>query len=262
VELGFEAMAQPLLHYCSNIAQHSMSSNAPSSMFPRTRWTLVARLRENDAPGAVQAWDELCRAYRRPVLDYLRRHHPTQDEAEDLAQEFFCVLVQKELLRDVSSGKGRLRAWLLLLLKRFMLNAQAHAQAQKRGGHLEKVSLDRQPEVGGGAASNPEWEVIFDRQWAFALIERVFARLREEHGRPAQLRTFDALRPLLLHLPQGGLAKAAAELAMTEGAAKVALHRLRQRFGGVLREEVAATVGSDTDVEDELRHLLRVISVG
>lgn len=239
-----------------------MSSKAPSSIFPRTRWTLVARLHHSDSPGAGQAWDELCRAYRKPVLDYLRRHHPSHDEAEDLAQEFFCKLVQKELLRDVSAGKGRLRAWLLMLLKRFMLNAQAHAQAQKRGGHVQKLSLDAEggADVGGGAPG--DWEVVFDRQWAFALIERVFARLREEHCRPAQQRTFEALRPLLLHLPSGALTKAADELNMSEGAVKVALHRLRQRFGIVLREEVAATVGSDSDVEDELRHLLRVISGG
>ena len=239
-----------------------MKPEAPSSIFPRTRWTLVARLRRTDAPGAVQAWDELCRAYRRPVLDYLRRHHPSHDETEDLAQEFFCKLVHKELLRDVSAGKGRLRAWMLLLLKRFMLNAQAYAQAQKRGGKLEKVSWEAQPGVEAETGSMPEWEVIFDRQWAFALIERVFARLREEHSRPAQQRTLEVLRPLLLHLPPGGLSAAAEKLSMNEGTVKVALHRLRQRFGTLLREEVAATVGSDTEVEDELKHLLRVISAG
>jgi RNA polymerase sigma factor (sigma-70 family) len=240
----------------------SMNPDTTSSIFPRTRWTLVAKLHRADAPGAVQAWDELCRAYWKPVMDYLRRHHPSHDEAEDIAQEFFCKLVQKELLRDVSSGKGRLRAWLLMLLKRFMLNAQAHAHAQKRGGHLQKVSLDVQPDAGGGAEQSEEWEVVFDRQWAFALIERVFGRLREEHQRPAQQRTFEVLRPLLLHLPPGGLTNSAAKLDMSEGAVKVALHRLRQRFGTILREEVAATVASDEDVEDELRHLLRVISAG
>src|SRR5262249_32806012 len=154
------------------------------------------------------------RAYRRPVLDYLRRHHPSHDEAEDLAQEFFSKLVHKELLRDVSSGKGRLRAWLLVLLKRFMLNAQAHAQAQKRGGRVEKVSLDDGAHVEPGTSAPLEWEVIFDRQWAFALIERVFSRLREEHTRPAQQRTFEALRPLLLHLPPGGLGAVAEKLGM------------------------------------------------
>lgn len=240
----------------------TMNPPAPTSIFPRTRWTLVARLHRADAPGAVQAWDELCRAYRKPVLDYLRRHHPSTDETEDLSQEFFCKLVQKELLRDVASGKGRLRAWLLLLLKRFMLNAQAHSHAQKRGGHLEKVSFDVVVDFAAGSEVSQDWDVIFDRQWAFALIERVFARLREEHGKPAQARTFEALRPLLLHMPPGSLSEVAQQLAMNEGAVKVALHRLRQRFGTLLREEVSTTVDSDADAEDELRHLLKVISAG
>jgi RNA polymerase sigma-70 factor (ECF subfamily) len=237
-----------------------MNPEAPSSMFPRTRWTLVARLSKVDASSAEKAWDELCRAYRRPVLDYLRRYHPSHDEAEDLAQQFFCKLVHKELLRDVSAGKGRLRAWLLMLLKRFMLNAQAHDLAQKRGGHVAKISMDAQPMLVAEVGCIPESQTIFDRQWAFALIERVFSRLREEHRRPAQQRTFEMLRPMLLHLPPGGIHEVADKLAMSEGAAKVALHRLRHRFGTLLREEVGATVSSDADVDDELKYLLRVIS--
>ena len=222
---------------------------------------MVARLQKSEPQAAMQAWDDLCRTYRRPVMEYVRRHHPRPDEVEDLTQEFFCRLVQRELLRGVDAEKGRLRAWLLVLLKRFLINAQVHGQAQKRGGHLEKVSLDGDAPPPGVAASPEEWDVVFDRQWAFALIERVFSRLREEHSKPAQLRTLDALRPLLLQPASGALQQAADRLGMTNGAAKVALHRLRQRFGTVLRDEVSATVGSDDDTEDELRHLLKVISM-
>jgi RNA polymerase sigma factor (sigma-70 family) len=232
----------------------------PSSLFPRTRWTLVARLRGAEQPEAVQAWNELCQAYRSPVLNYLRRHHPSQHEAEDLAQDFFCRLMHRDLLRDVAAGQGRLRAWLLLLLKRFMLNAQAHARAQKRGGGMEKVSLDALTEFPLASASPPDADLAFDRHWAFTLIERAFQRLHEEHCRPAQRRTFEALRPFLLHLPPHTHSQLADSLGMSEGAIKVALHRLRQRFGGVLRDEVASTVSCDRDVDDEMRHLLCVIS--
>lgn len=221
---------------------------------------MVARLQKSEPQAAMQAWDDLCRTYRRPVMDYVRRHHPRPDEVEDLTQDFFCKLVQRELLRGVDAEKGRLRAWLLILLKRFLINAQIHGQAQKRGGHLERVDLDG--DVPPGVAAVPEeWDAVFDRQWAFALIERVFTRLREEHSKPAQQRTLDALRPLLLQPASGALQEVADSLGMTSGAAKVALHRLRQRFGTVLREEVSATVGSDEDTEDELRHLLKVISM-
>jgi RNA polymerase sigma-70 factor (ECF subfamily) len=194
------------------------------------------------------------------VLNYLRRHHPSEHEAEDLAQDFFCRLMHKDLLRDVAADQGRLRAWLLLLLKRFMLNAQAYARAQKRGGGAEKVSLDAVADFPIAAASPPDADLAFDRHWAFTLIERAFQCLHEEHHRPAQRRTFEALRPYLLHLPPGTHTQLADSLGMTEGAVKVALHRLRQRFGSVLREEVAATVSCDRDVDDEMRHLLRVIA--
>ncbi len=230
------------------------------SLFPRTRWTLVARLQEPGSRENMHAWDDLCRAYRKPVMDYLTRHHRRAEEVEDLAQEFFCSLVHNNLLRDVNAARGRLRAWILMLLKRSLYDWWARAQAQKRGGHLEKVSLDEFHESLADPADERERDLMFDRQWALALLERVFTRLGEEHQKPAQQRTLAVLRPLLLHTPPGALKEAAASLAMEEGTVKVALHRLRQRFGGMLREEVSLTVAADADVDEELRYLLTSIS--
>ncbi|QIF00702.1 sigma-70 family RNA polymerase sigma factor [Roseimicrobium sp. ORNL1] len=230
-----------------------------ASIFPGTRWTLIARLQGSPTETALRAWDDVCRAYWKPVHAYIRRHLNGQDDVDDLGQEFFCMLIRENLLKEVDAAHGKLRAWMLMLLKRFLYDAWTRTQTKKRGGHLMRVSLEEEEVPARHLQEGPDDSVLFDRQWAFTLIERVFARLREEHQNPTRRRTFEALLPLLLSTPPGMVREVAQQQGMEEGTVKVALHRLRHRFGTCLREEVATTVDSADQIEEELRHLLKVI---
>ncbi|RBP47353.1 RNA polymerase sigma-70 factor (ECF subfamily) [Roseimicrobium gellanilyticum] len=230
------------------------------SIFPGTRWTLIARLREPHTEESLRAWDDVCRAYWKPVHAYIRRHLDGRNDADDLAQEFFCMLIREKLLDDADAVRGKLRAWVLMLLKRFLCDAWTHARAKKRGGHLTRVSLEDHDAPQAPPQDGPDDNALFDRQWAFTLIERVFSRLREEQQNPVRQRTLEALLPLLLNTPPGAVHATAVQQGMEEGTVKVALHRLRHRFGTFLREEVAQTVDAEDQIDDELRHLLRVIS--
>jgi RNA polymerase sigma-70 factor (ECF subfamily) len=236
-----------------------MKSEA-TSIFPGTRWTLIARLRAPQTEEALRAWDDVCRAYWKPVLAYIGRHVDGRNDSDDLAQEFFCMLIRENLLKDVHAAHGKLRAWMLMLLKRFLCDTWTRSQAKKRGGHLTRVSLEDHDAPQGSFQEAPDDTALFDRQWAFTLIERVFSRLRDEHRNPVRQRTLEALLPLLLNTPPGAVREVAGQQCMEEGTVKVALHRLRHRFGVFLREEVANTVDSEDQIDEELRHLLKVIS--
>jgi DNA-directed RNA polymerase specialized sigma24 family protein len=231
-----------------------------ASIFPGTRWTLIARLREPHTEESLRAWDDVCRAYWKPVHGYISRHVQDRNDSDDLAQDFFCMLIRENLLKDVNAAHGKLRAWMLMLLKRFLCDTWTRSRTKKRGGHLIRVSLEEHDAPREQGQGSPDANALFDRQWAFTLIERVFARLRGEHQTPARQRTLEALLPLLLNTSAGGVREAATQQGMEEGTVKVALHRLRRRFGAFLREEVAQTVDAEDQIDEELRHLLRVIT--
>jgi RNA polymerase sigma factor (sigma-70 family) len=231
-----------------------------ASIFPGTRWTLIARLREPHTEEALRAWDDVCRAYWKPVHAYIGGHADDRNDSDDLAQDFFCMLIRENLLKDVDAVHGKLRAWMLMLLKRFLCDTWTRSRTQKRGGHLTRVSLEDHDDPHGQFQDGPDDNALFDRQWAFTLLERVFSRLRDEHRNAVRQRTLEALLPLLLSTPPGAVREVAAQQGMEEGTVKVALHRLRHRFGVFLREEVATTVDSEDQIDEELRHLLKVIS--
>ncbi len=237
----------------------------PAGFIP-TRWTLVLRARGETA-GAQAALGELCQAYYAPVLAFIRQAARDEDTARDLTQEFFARLLARHGLDTVEPGRGRFRSFLLGAVKHFLADQRDHAQAAKRGGGRTLVSL----EAGTGTNTTTELQIpdpagpapdtLFDRQWALTLVEHALNVLAGEFvaaGKPEQ---FETLKPWLLgEVNCLSQADAANRLSMSEGAVKVAIHRLRKRFRELVKTEIAQTVGNPAQVQDELRYLVQVLA--
>jgi RNA polymerase sigma factor (sigma-70 family) len=235
-----------------------------SPVFVTTRWSVVISAQGRNSPAAEEALEQLCRAYWYPLYAYVRRAgHPAAD-AEDLTQAFFALLLEKEWLGVAARERGRFRSFLLGALKHFLANEWDKARAWKRGGQVRWVSLDAP--VGEDrlqhepvAQGSPDLE--FDRRWALTLLGEVLTRLEQEYARAGKGKLFGQLKSSL-----GGdreevnYAQLAGELKMSEGAVRVAVHRLRQRYRELLREEIAQTVATTSEVEDELRQLFQALS--
>ena len=234
------------------------SSDAHRS-FSATRWSVVLAA-AGDAEDALAA---LCRAYWFPLYAFIRRQGIAPHDAEDLTQGFFQHLLAKGALGHVARDKGRFRTFLLASLKHFLADERDHAAAQKRGGGRAAISFDA-CDAEARYAIEPRDELspdrLFDRRWALAVIARTLARLRAEFADSGKGALFDALRPLLTG---SGAASTYVELGasfgMTEGAVKVAVHRLRQRYGAALRAEIAETVETAAEIDVELRHLFEAL---
>lgn len=231
-----------------------------SDGFGSTRWTMVLAAAHGElSPQAAEAMEELCRAYWYPLYAYIRRRGNTTHQAEDLTQEFFTRLCAKDFLGGVDREKGRFRAFLLASLKHFLANQRDYARAQKRdAGRL--ISLDT-PTAESRYHLEPADkftpERLFERQWAIAVLEHVLARLQAEMCEAGKQSVFEGLKPFLTAGRESiRYAEVAAELDMTEGAVKVAVHRLRRRYRELLRDEIAQTVGSPEEIDDEIRYLL------
>lgn len=242
--------------------------------FATTRWTVVVRATGPDTTHARVALEELCRAYWRPIYAFVRRQGHATHEAQDLTQEFFARLLAGGSLVRVDAARGRFRSFLLVALKHFLANEWDKVRALKRGGGVRIVPLETElgsdragvalaDGIQAGLASeaaNPER--AYDRQWALALLDRVLERLREEHVRAGKSAWFEQLRETLT-AERGALPYVAlgARLGLSEGAVKVAVHRLRQRYRELLRAEIADTLEDPAQVEEELRHLFAALSV-
>lgn len=234
--------------------------------FATTRWTLVLRAgaEGGDAGTAHAALEDLCRSYWRPVYAFLRRQGRSTHDAQDLTQGFFARLLGQGTLGNAAPERGRFRSFLLGALRHHLAHEREHAGARKRGGGAEFVAFDRPDSEAGpdGLVSSPELtpERAYDRQWALALLDRVLDRLETEQGSQGKASQFQALRGTLVggraDQPYGVLG---AHLGMSEGAVKVAVHRLRQRYRDLLRQEIAQTVDSPEAVEEELRHLFAAL---
>ena len=232
---------------------------APQGFVP-TRWTLVLAARGAASPHAAGAMSELCRIYWYPLYAYVRRRGHDVHEAEDLTQEFFARLLAKDYLADVDRARGKFRSFLLAALKHFLAKEWDRAHAQKRGGGHVVVPLD-------GASAETRYslepshaltpEKLFERQWALTVLEQVMSRLKAEFAAGGKARIFDALKGCLAgDDPDATYAQIGARLDMTEGAVKVAVHRMRRRYRELLREEIAHTVASPEEIKDEIRYLL------
>jgi RNA polymerase sigma factor (sigma-70 family) len=236
------------------------------AQFAPTRWTLVLRARGRSADSRA-ALSELCEAYYAPVLAFLRREGRDEDAARELTQEFFSRLLAQPGLGGVEPGRGRFRSYLLGAVKHFLAEERQRANAAKRGGGQAPMSIEASAsadttselQIPDPAAAVPD--AFFDRHWATALVDRAVATLGAEATAEGKAGQFVALKPWLLgELPSLSQADAARQLGLSEGAVKVAVHRLRKRFREVVKAEIAQTVPEPGEVQGELRYLVEVLA--
>lgn len=232
--------------------------------FATTSWTQVLAARDAPSTEARQALESLCRVYWYPLYALVRRQGHDAEESRDLTQAYFAALLEKGYLGDYDPERGRFRTFLMASVKHFLSKERDKALAWKRGGRADVVSLDAQ-EVEGRYRIEPvdrlTPEQIFERRWALTVLERALARLRREQEDTDRGKEFVRLEGFLTgQQATASYRDLAAELGTSEGAVKTSIHRLRQRFGQLLRSEIAETVSSPTEVDDEVKHLLGVIA--
>lgn len=243
-----------------------MHADAPATAmgFHTTHWTVVLAARAGDGTAAGEALASLCATYWCPLYAFIRRQGSSPHEAEDLTQEFFYRFLERQALGSVQPAAGKFRSFLLACLKNFLANERERAQAQRRGGGQPVIPLDSgdaETRYSLEPADNRTPEAMFERRWAFAVLEQTMNALRRENSSGEKRELFEALQGFLPG-GQGSVSRAdlAAKRGVSVGAIDVAIHRLRQRFGALLREQVAQTVSSETEVEEEIRHLISVLS--
>jgi len=201
--------------------------------------------------------------YWYPVYTYIRRHGRSVEDAEDLTQEFFSRLIEKNSLRAVNEDRGRFRWFLLTALKRFLVNQWSREQTKKRGGDLGFLSLEF-VRAEGRYSMEPVHDMtpekLFQREWGLTILDRALCRLREEHTAAKDALDFDSLKVYLTEdAPRGSYGRLAAEIGISEGAVRVAVHRLRRRFGDLLRAEIRETLVDEQEIDDELRFLFEAV---
>lgn len=230
--------------------------------FTTTHWSVVLEA-QSESPAAQEALEKLCRTYWRPIYGFVRRQGAEAEDAEDLTQGFFALLLERKDLNTVRKERGRLRSYLLTSVKNFLADEARHAMAVKRGKGQRLIPLEeiREPEgIDIERSDRLTADQIYERRWAFTLLEQVMARLREEYRSAGNVRFFDQMKKMLMDEPERpSQAQVATEFDMTENAVKQAFYRFRQRYQTLLREEIANTVGMPGDIEDELRHLISVV---
>jgi len=245
-------------------AQPSERPDSERAYFNTTHWSIVESARKGEAEPAAQALAQLCSCYWYPLYSFVRRRGLNHHDAEDLTQSFFHRLLDRNFLQAVDYRKGRFRTFLLMALERFMANEWRRARALKRGGQVSLVSMNE-------AAANQRYlrepaaglspENIYDQNCALALLARTLDRLRREFEADGKAERFDLLKGFLTADGEPTTYAALAEQTHgTVAALKMAVSRLRARYGELLREEVANTLSSTHDVEDELRALLTALS--
>jgi len=230
-------------------------------VFPNTRWSLVLAARRS-SPESAAALETLCRAYWYPLYAYVRRSGQSPHDAQDMTQEFFCRLLEKRWLDSADREKGKLRTFLIVALKKFMSHEWRRVSAQKRGGGQVHAPIDAAFAESRFAADSQTLapDQLFDQQWALTLLDLTVNRLREEFIAAARPAEFDALKGCLM-AARGSIdyAATARQLDITEGAARVAAHRLRKRFREIYREEISQTLADAADLDAEIRHLASVL---
>jgi RNA polymerase sigma factor (sigma-70 family) len=244
----------------------SMSSASPASdeprVFPNTRWSVVLAARQ-PTPESADAMESICRAYWQPLYTYVRRCGKSPHDAQDLTQEFFYRLIEKRWLDAADSEKGKLRTFLIVALKRFMLNEWDKLSAQRRGGGQLHGQIDTAFAESRLAADSQTLapDEAYDQQWALTLLELTLNRLRAEFAATGKASEYDALKPCLLAV-RGAIdyAGVAGQLGVNEGAARVAAHRLRKRFREIYREEIAQTLAEGVDLGAEMSHMAAVLA--
>jgi RNA polymerase sigma-70 factor (ECF subfamily) len=225
---------------------------------------VVLAAREKNAPRAAAAWETLCRTYWYPLYAFVRRQGHGPEDAEDFTQEFFARLIAKDYLQAVARERGKFRTFLLMACRRFLANEWDRARARKRGGGLPFLSFDAALAEGRYQVEPVEGvtaETIYERRWALTLLDQTMSRLRREFEQAGKAKDFDHLKNHLT-ADRGGIpyAELARQLGQSQGAVRVAMHRLRRRFRELFREEIAQTVARPEEIDEEVRHLLTVLS--
>lgn len=236
---------------------------ADAARFRTTRWSLVVRATDATDASSHQALERLCQAYWPAVHAFVTRRGHSPEDAKDLTQGFFARLLEKEWLRAADAAKGRFRTFLLTAVTRFLANERERADALKRGGGQVLLSLNV-PEAEPGGVPEPADgatpEAVFERRWAETLLNRVLERLQDEFDGGGRAGRFEELKGFLTEdRGETSYADVAARLGISTSAVKSGIHRLRQRYGELVREEIAETVDSPDEVEAEIRHLVNVL---
>lgn len=234
-------------------------------VFATTRWSVVLQAGGPNSAGSAAALEQLCRIYWYPLYSYARRSGLPAHDAEDLTQSFFAFLLEKDAIARADPSRGRFRTFLLAVFKNFHANERAHRSAAKRGGGKPLLSfeeLQAEHSYQEEPKNHLSPERLYDQKWALSLLDQVIQNLRREYATLGKGPLFDVLRGVVWgQAPdEASYAALARRAGLTEGAFKVAVHRLRTRFREALRQEVAQTVGRPEEIDDELRHLLSVVS--
>lgn len=237
-----------------------------SATFVTTRWTQVVATR-GDSIEARQALSDLCAAYYAPVIAFLRREGRDEDAARELAHEFFARILQGTAFDRADPARGRFRSYLLGALKHFLANRRVHGLRGRRGAGARHEPLPAETETDPALANAlpapgvPVPDAVFDREWALSVLERALGALQREAEVAGDSRAFEALKPWLTGDDPGTVqAEVATRLGLSEGAVRVAIHRLRRRFREAVKAEIAQTLHDPGEAADELRHLIAAVS--
>jgi RNA polymerase sigma factor (sigma-70 family) len=246
----------------SSLTGVSGSARSGAVAFSTTNWSVVLEA-QGQSPAAQEALEKLCRTYWRPVYSFVRKQGTGPEQAEDLTQGFFALLLERRDFDVVRKEKGRLRSYLLTSLKHFLVSEHRRAVTAKRGKGERPIPL---AELTSAQHSEMEpadhltAERLYERRWALTLMDQVLRRLKNEYDTAGNTELFDLLKQLLADEEEApSRAAIALRLGMTENAVRQALHRLRHRYQLLLREEISHTVAIASDIEDELRHLIAVL---
>jgi RNA polymerase sigma factor (sigma-70 family) len=241
----------------------SVAETQKHAEFPATKWSVIIRATAVSSPISRDALEDLCRLYWPPLYAFLRRSGHTPHEAQDLVQGYLARLLEREDLATVSSDKGRFRSYLLAGLRNFLVSEARQAGTLKRGGRAEIISLDIENaealcRTSLMDAATPD--LAFDRRWAETILDQALEKLRQENVERGKEKFYETLKPCLATDTADNYASLGRELSMTPGAIAVAIHRLRLRFRELVRSAVADTVGSEADLEEEMRNFLAILS--
>ncbi len=244
----------------------SLGSRLDRHTFLSTKWSVVLAAQDRESPGAQDAMAALCTSYWHPLYAYVRRSGCSVEDAQDLTQSFFSRLLEKDSLRHVDRGLGKFRSFLLASMKNFLANEWRREQATKRGGSAQLLSLEdlnrAEHRYAADVATPDTPERVYERNWALALLERTVTQLEAEFQDAGKSRVFELLKPYLTGDRDGRYAEVAAALRISEVSVRVAVHRMRGRFGDLLRREVAQTLADADDsraIEEEMHFLLAVL---
>jgi DNA-directed RNA polymerase specialized sigma24 family protein len=249
----------------SRSGSHPQSPPGPQN-FATTRWSIVLAAGQPDAAQSRAALATLCQTYWYPIYAFIRRRGYSVIDAQDYTQEFFATLLEKDYVQDADRERGRFRTFLLIAVTRFLSKQREREHAAKRGAGRLVLSLDLDAGEGRYQLEPVEqWtpERLFERRWALTLLERVLERLGERYAEQGKRELFESLKVFLTAPETAGMhAEQAARLGMTEGALKVAVHRLRRRYRDLLKEEIAETVAHPDEMAAELDYLMAALRGG